>query len=204
MGSPVEIFMPVADGSLREYSSIKMKREDVKLVFKQISAALRYLHEKSIVHRDIKPENILYEKRTDGLIFLLTDFGYSTRIHSNTPCIGTKIYFAPEVYSVGKPDSLHDIWSLGVVIFELLKHANFPQAAGLPDDTTRPEEWCSRLAFACRDGGDLARMVVENVQNRASADALLTSSNFPDLPEKEWLSPFDFSKESMGIQEAAS
>lgn len=96
MGMPVEIFMPVADGSLRQYPSTQMEKEDVVLMSRQIISALQYLHREGIVPRDIKLENILYENRTTGLTFLLTDFGYATRIESEKiGFVGTQIYCAP-------------------------------------------------------------------------------------------------------------
>lgn len=48
MGKPVQIFMPVADGSLRDYPSTKMEKKEVVLVSKQIVSALQYLHEKGM------------------------------------------------------------------------------------------------------------------------------------------------------------
>lgn len=97
MGKPVEIFMPLADGSLREYSSNKLEKETVVLMSRQMVDALQYLHGEGIMHRNIKPENILYENRTTGLTFLLADFGHATRIGSEITCVGTQIYFAPEI-----------------------------------------------------------------------------------------------------------
>lgn len=69
MGKPVQIFMPVADGSLRDYPSTKMEKKEIVLVSKQIISALQYLHGKGFVHGNIKLENILYKNRTTGLTF---------------------------------------------------------------------------------------------------------------------------------------
>lgn len=109
-----------------------MEKKEVILVLKQSMAALKYLHGEKIVHRDIKPENILYENRTTWLTFLLADFGSSTRSHFDIPRVGARIYFAPEVWSGAQQEFGHKIWSLGVVIYEIviyeiLKGDNFTQ-----------------------------------------------------------------------------
>lgn len=184
MGIPVEIFMPVADGSLREYSSTRMRKEEVLLLSRQIISALRYLHRERIVHRDIKPENILYENGTTGLTFLLADFGYATRIESEKiTFVGTQIYCAPVPVSGPRNNYGLDIWSLGVVIYEISRGSNLPRVSGLPDRTLAHKEWCDRLARACRNGGDLAKMVTIDIDNRATAKDLHTSPNFPVLPD---------------------
>ena len=180
MGKPVEIFMPVVDGSLRDYSSTRMEKKEVTLVFKQMMAALKYLHGQKIVHGDIKPENILYENRPAGLIFLLADFGYAERIHSNITRVGTQIYLAPEVWDDTQLGFELDIWSLGVVIYEMSTGSIFTQLSGLTDRTMEPKDWCKRLENACRTGGDLSKMVIADINNRATVDHTFTFSNVPD------------------------
>ncbi|MBT8438479.1 MAG: protein kinase [Gammaproteobacteria bacterium] len=90
---------------------------------KQVAAALAYAHSKDIVHRDIKPENIMY--REDGSA-ILTDFGIArsttatTKMTVTGTVIGTPHYMSPE-QAQGKELTLSsDIYSLGVVLYELL------------------------------------------------------------------------------------
>lgn len=182
MGKSVEIFMPLADGSLRRFSSTKMEREDVDLVSRQMVDALKYLHREGIMHEDIKPENILYEKRITGTTFLLADFGYATRIGSENTCVGTQIYFAPEVWSGAQVGFGLDIWSLGVVIYEISKDLSFNRRSGITDRIFAPQAWCNSLEYVCRNGGDLAKMVTVDVNRRATAKNLHTSPGFPNIP----------------------
>jgi predicted Ser/Thr protein kinase/tetratricopeptide (TPR) repeat protein len=87
----------------------------------QVCQALDYAHQKGIVHRDIKPANILLD--TSGNPFL-ADFGVA-RMETSTvtqtgTVMGTPSYMSPEQVMGKKIDKRSDIFSLGVILFELL------------------------------------------------------------------------------------
>lgn len=160
-----------------------MGKGEVFLMSRQMVAALQYLHREGIMHRDIKPENILYENRTTGLTFLLADFGYATRIDSETTCVGTQIYFAPEIWSGAQHGFGLDIWALGVVIYEISNDLNFNRRSGLTDRILASQAWCNKLEYVCRKGGDLAKMVTVDINQRATARDLNASPRFPVVPD---------------------
>ena len=87
----------------------------------QISKALEHAHEKGIVHRDIKPQNIMLLR--DGTI-KVADFGIaaleSAQEQRSSQTVGSVHYIAPEQAKGEQPDTRSDIYSLGVVMYEML------------------------------------------------------------------------------------
>ncbi|MCF6137058.1 Stk1 family PASTA domain-containing Ser/Thr kinase [Pseudalkalibacillus berkeleyi] len=90
-------------------------------IMKQISSAIAHAHEHHIVHRDIKPHNILIDKRGNAKV---TDFGIAlaatsaTITHTNS-VLGSVHYFSPEQARGGIANNKSDIYSLGVVLYEM-------------------------------------------------------------------------------------
>lgn len=92
----------------------------VRTVAQQLVAALNYLHSHRIIHRDMKPQNILIA--ADGTI-KLCDFGFARAMSQSTLVLtsikGTPLYMAPELVQEQPYTHSVDLWSLGVILYEL-------------------------------------------------------------------------------------
>ena len=94
---------------------------DVLNIALDLADALTRAHRLNIIHRDIKPANVLLAK--DGML-RLTDFGIARVIGSDITeagsVLGTVAYIAPEVLQGKQADARSDIWSMGLMLFEML------------------------------------------------------------------------------------
>ena len=116
--------MEVVEGpSLKERIAERpLKLEEALEIARQVCEGLQAAHEKGIVHRDIKPGNILLTPKGQVKI---TDFGLAviggrTRITKSGTSLGTPAYMSPEQVRGEVADSRADIWSLGVVVYEMV------------------------------------------------------------------------------------
>lgn len=106
----------------------------------QIAHALGYAHKKDVVHRDIKPANILMDP--SGRL-LVTDFGVSKLLSDDTTqetmgFVGTPQYMSPEQCGQGTLDHRTDVYSLGIVLFEILT-GQAPFLADSPAETIKKQ-----------------------------------------------------------------
>jgi hypothetical protein len=125
----------VEAGTLAELMGKPMAPDQTSGLINQVAGALHYAHEQGVVHRDIKPSNILLPKPDWPL---LTDFGLAKlvvgrQLTQSGTIAGTPAYMSPEQGRGEKVDSRSDIYSLGIVLYEMATgvvpfHAETPMA----------------------------------------------------------------------------
>ena len=113
----------------------------------QIASALEMAHKNNIIHRDIKPHNIII---TEDGIAKVTDFGIAKAVSNSTitafgTTIGSVHYFSPEHARGGFTDAKSDLYSLGVVMYEMVTgrvpfDADTPVSVALKHMQEEPEE----------------------------------------------------------------
>lgn len=98
-----------------------------RVIMRELLLALQYLHSKNIVHRDVRPDNLFCSHTKFPMAIALGDFGYSNFFSDKvvncdvlTTIIGTPPYTASEICRREKYGPAVDLWSAGVVMFELL------------------------------------------------------------------------------------
>ncbi|KNC52499.1 ULK protein kinase [Thecamonas trahens ATCC 50062] len=98
----------------------KLPEVQVQVLARQLTDALQYLHAHRVIHRDMKPQNILVT--SDGRI-KLCDFGFARSMSASTLVLtsikGTPLYMAPELVQELPYNHTVDLWSLGVILYEL-------------------------------------------------------------------------------------
>lgn len=121
----ISMVLELCDDSLRNiidrYGPIPEAK--ARWILLQIISALKYLYSKSIVHRDIKPHNILLHND----IVKITDFGFARLVSDNEymkSYLGSPLYMSPELLKGQPYNSKSDIWSLGVLYYEMVTGAN--------------------------------------------------------------------------------
>jgi serine/threonine protein kinase len=96
-----------------------MNEERTRHIAVQIKNGLKYMHSFGIVHRDLKPHNILMNECT----VKIADFGFAKTLGTDqltsTVC-GSPLYMAPEVTRLQKYSNKADLWSFGIILYELL------------------------------------------------------------------------------------
>ncbi|MCK4761675.1 MAG: protein kinase [Candidatus Aminicenantes bacterium] len=127
----VFIAMEMLDGvtlaqKIEESAEQKMDLKEALDIMGQVMDALKKVHSKNIVHRDMKPENIMLIKRNGSVNFVkLLDFGlaqtdYQSRLTRTGAIIGTINYMSPEQIGRSQFSSASDIYSSGIIFYEML------------------------------------------------------------------------------------
>lgn len=120
-------------GSLSDRMTTTLPLEESIHIVQRIAGALDYAHARGVIHRDLKPGNILFDDEGNAFI---SDFGIAKLTAGQTKLtasgiIGTPSYMSPEQAVGENVDSRSDIYSLGIILFEML-------SGKLPYEATTP------------------------------------------------------------------
>lgn len=124
------IVTELCDGDLCAYldkNDKKLTEADAKRLIKQIMKGAKYLHSNGIIHRDLKPANILIKNG----ICKISDFGFAKNMGQATimkSIVGTPLYMSPQLLKGIKYTSKSDLWSIGLIYYEML-HGRTPWPA---------------------------------------------------------------------------
>jgi len=128
------MLFPLFDGDFRKYHLKQLfaigqedqKYQHVKLFFIRMINGLKAIHDIGVVHRDMKMENVLVKE--DGSRYVISDFGISEQVDKYSKKVrgqaGTPLYMAPEVINSPAYGVKCDIWSLGIIIYEMIDGKN--------------------------------------------------------------------------------
>jgi len=110
-------------GDLKQKIKSRLSQDETINIITKLSEALAYAHSKGFIHRDIKPGNIIFNEDKQPI---LADFGiagsisFSEETVTSGMLLGTPYYISPEQASSNKVDHRTDLYSLGVVYYEML------------------------------------------------------------------------------------
>lgn len=178
--------------------------DEAKRLLHQGLVVIEYLHKNGVVHRDIAPKNILVKSRGPRerphlFVIVLIDFGLGKRNSGMQTRCGTYKYTAKEVFSGNAYRSEVDIWSLGVVVLELVY--GLPGAAPNPgkkakqESNSSCEDWCDEIVtwandWDYEDGDPMMEILVQQmlkvtVRERATATECLKTGEDLELWPKQ-------------------
>nr|XP_046229447.1 serine/threonine-protein kinase PAK 6-like [Scatophagus argus]XP_046229448.1 serine/threonine-protein kinase PAK 6-like [Scatophagus argus] len=160
-------------------SETRLNEEQIATVCEGVLQALSYLHSQGVIHRDIKSDSILLT--LDGRI-KLSDFGFCAQISEDVPkrksLVGTPYWMAPEVISKTPYGTEVDVWSLGIMVVEMVDgeppyFCDTPITAmkKLRDEAAPSVKNIQRVSPVLKDF--LSCMLTRDTQQRSSAADLL-------------------------------
>lgn len=161
-------------------SKKRLSENRCKEYTKQLIKGLKYLRDKNIVHRDLKPHNILLSKDYNTL--KLADFNFARKLWDSdlaqTLC-GSPLYMSPEIISRNEYSTKSDLWSLGIIIYEMVYDKNPYSDAINPMDLLRKIK-TRKIKFSddvCKECNELlSGLLQQQPEKRSDWDSLFNNT----------------------------
>ncbi|CAI5725309.1 unnamed protein product [Hyaloperonospora brassicae] len=101
-----------------------LAEEQARLYMSQLASGLQFLRSQNVVHRDLKPANLLLSSRNVATVKLkIADFGFARELGSEMMAesvVGSPLYMAPELLEYKSYDAKADLWSVGIILYEMI------------------------------------------------------------------------------------
>lgn len=157
-------------------------------IFREILIAVNYMHKHNRIHRDLKSDNILISSNGD---IKLADLGFSVQLteerNMRNTLAGTPCWIAPEIVKQNCYNEKVDIWSIGVLLIELIDgeppFLRFKQNQifhKIISDQMKPKNQTDQDLLRILD-----HCLQQNPENRKSAEEILADPAFSNLPSQE-------------------
>jgi serine/threonine protein kinase len=172
-----------------------LSEQDSFKYFIQVANALNFLHENNLIHRDLKPENLLVDR--NGVV-KLCDFGWTVEstVGSRVTFCGTYEYMAPEIVKEKPYNKMIDVWSIGILLYELL-HSYSPFRAKrqqLKDDNPTAEVFRNILKYKFTIEKDVSSECKDLIHQLLSPN-MESRLCIRDIFNHPWVRSFETSKE---------
>jgi len=193
-GTPPYFVMQFVEGESLEDRLARETRlpiDEIVRIGMQVAAGLAAAHDKGLIHRDVKPGNILLEKGTDRV--KLTDFGLAhaaqdVRLTSTGMVAGTPLYMSPEQARAEPLDARADLFSLGIVLYEMATGA-LPFPGNTPYLVLRrlSEERHKPVAELNPAVPEWLAAVIDKLLAKRPEDRYQSAREVAELLEQHWL-----------------
>lgn len=175
-----------------------LDHDEIKNYMSQLRDGLHYLLQNNILHRDLKPQNILLHRDlvNNHIIIKIADFGFAKAFESLTDdsmmetLCGTPMYLSPEVVKTRKYTIPSDLWSVGIILYQLFYHTTpFDRPRNILELIRSLDTMC--LKFPSEPQVDLAAkdlmktLLQLDPQKRSSWGNFFSHSWFPVLSSAE-------------------
>ena len=154
----VFLILELCDTDLYSYiNNNKINESTTKFIIKQIIEAIKYIMDNNIVHRDLKPHNILINTKTKKI--KICDFGFAKEFKdtllTDTVC-GSPLYMAPELLQNQKYNIKSDIWSIGIIMYEIVMKDHPFKSNNISDlihkiNNNKPILTGSNFSYECKE-----------------------------------------------------